>query len=389
MKNRVLAGKNLQIIFGVTLFAVMGVSSITPAFPQIIKHYGLSVKQIGYLITVFTLPGIVLSPFMGILADRYGRKPILLISLFLFGTAGFLCAFQKDYNGLLVMRFIQGTGAAALGLLNVTLIGDIYEGKDRIKAMGYNASVLSIGTASFPAVGGFLSSFEWHYAFFLPVLAIPYLLLIIIRLDTPAIHNNVSLNNYLRNVAKTVNRRNVWGLFILNILVFIILYGALLSFFPILMEERFNADSLIIGISMSMMSVTTAVSASQLGKIRNKIRSQKLLYSSSMLYAVSLILLSVAFNWPVLIGAIVIFGIGHGFLIPNIQTILVSLAPLSERAAFMSINSMVLRIGQTLGPLTVAFFYIDKNIQPVFWFTAFVALIMIVLIRTMVGDPDK
>ena len=64
--------KNLQIIFSVTLVAVLGIASITPAFPKIAQSLHLSETQAAYLISVFTLPGIFLTPFAGILADRFG-----------------------------------------------------------------------------------------------------------------------------------------------------------------------------------------------------------------------------------------------------------------------------------------------------------------------------
>ena len=379
---------NLYIIFSITLFAVMGVASITPAFPQIIKHYNLSVHQIGYLITVFTLPGIFLSPFIGILADRYGRKTILFPSMLIFGVAGFLCAFQNNYQNLLMMRFFQGVGAASLGSLNITLIGDLFDGKKRIKTMGYNASVLSIGTASFPAIGGLLASFDWQYAFYLPVIILPFAFVVLFRLQTPNVRTNISLREYLGNAWKTINRKKVWGLSLVNILVFIILYGAFLSFFPILMESRFQANSLVIGITMSLMSLTTAISSSQLAKVRNRVTSHTLLYFSSLGYAISLAILSFATDWIMLIIGISLFGIAHGFFIPNIQTALVGMAPLSERAAFMSVNSLVLRIGQTLGPIVAALFYINQNIQSVFLLSAIIALVMIVIIKTMVGKID-
>jgi len=379
---------NLYIIFSITLFAVMGVASITPAFPQIIKHYNLSVHQIGYLITVFTLPGIFLSPFIGILADRYGRKTILFPSMLIFGVAGFLCAFQNNYQNLLMMRFFQGVGAASLGSLNITLIGDLFDGKKRIKTMGYNASVLSIGTASFPAIGGLLASFDWQYAFYLPVIILPFAFVVLFRLQTPNVRTNISLREYLGNTWITINRKKVWGLSLVNILVFIILYGAFLSFFPILMETRFQANSLVIGITMSLMSLTTAISSSQLAKARKRVTSHTLLYLSSLGYAISLVILSFAVGWIMLIIAISLFGIAHGFFIPNIQTALVGMAPLSERAAFMSVNSLVLRIGQTLGPIVAALFYINQNIQSVFLLSAIIALVMIVIIKTLVGKID-
>src|SRR5918997_1140204 len=165
--------KNLLIIFAVTLMGLLGVSSITPAFPKIVKELNISPQDIALLVTVFTFPSIVLTPILGVLADRFGRKKILVPSLILFGIAGVACAFAHDFNLLLILRFLQGIGAASLNSLNVTIIGDLYSGQERTAAMGYNASVGSIGTSSYPVVGGAIAGLGWNYPFMLPILAIP------------------------------------------------------------------------------------------------------------------------------------------------------------------------------------------------------------------------
>ncbi len=61
---------NLQVLWGVTLMAVPGTSSVTSAFPTIVRELGVSSGQVGLLITVFTLPGIVMTPILGVLSDR-------------------------------------------------------------------------------------------------------------------------------------------------------------------------------------------------------------------------------------------------------------------------------------------------------------------------------
>lgn len=88
-----LKDRNLYVIFSITLMAVMGVSSITPAFPKISEELNITKNQVGYLISVFTLPGIVLTPFLGVLADRLGRKAILVPALMLFGILSAFCVF--------------------------------------------------------------------------------------------------------------------------------------------------------------------------------------------------------------------------------------------------------------------------------------------------------
>ena len=105
---RVYRDRNLRIVFAVTLMGVLGVASITPAFPRIIRDLHLAHGQIGLLITVFTFPGIFLSPFLGVLADRFGRKRILVPSLVLFALSGGACGLAKGFHLLLVLRFCQG-----------------------------------------------------------------------------------------------------------------------------------------------------------------------------------------------------------------------------------------------------------------------------------------
>ena len=115
---------NLQIVFGITLMAVLGVSSISPAFPTIEKEFRVPAQDIGLLITIFTVPGVLLTPVLGVLGDRVGRRKVLVPSLMLFGVAGAACSLVRDFNSLLVLRFFQGVGAASLGSLNVTIIGE-------------------------------------------------------------------------------------------------------------------------------------------------------------------------------------------------------------------------------------------------------------------------
>ena len=335
----------------------MGVASITPAFPSTIKHFGITPTQVTLLITIFTLPGIFLAPVVGILADRLGRKTILIPSLFLFGIAGLGCFFTKDWHILLVLRFFQGIGGASLGMLNITLIGDLYDGPRRGEIMGYNASVLSIGTATYPAVGGALALAGWQFPFLLTFLAIPTALFVIFWLKNPEPNKKQNLKEYLKRTWKNINKKTVWGLFIINILVFVVLYGAYLSYFPQMMEERMQATSLYIGLFMSGFSVVTAITSSQLKKINRLLKPKMQLYISFLLYMTSMLLLAFANQWWQLLLPIIAFGLAHGMIIPGIQTLLVGFAPISERAGFMSINGMVLRIGQTIGPVIIGIFY--------------------------------
>jgi MFS transporter, ACDE family, multidrug resistance protein len=101
---------------------------------------------------------------------------------------------------LLALRFLQGMGAAALGTLNVTVIGDIYDGRERSNALRYNCSVLSVGTASYPAIGGLLATFGWFYPFAFPFAAISIAIVVMFSLHNPEPRNDDRLRDYFGSV---------------------------------------------------------------------------------------------------------------------------------------------------------------------------------------------
>lgn len=380
--------KNVIIIFGITLIAVMGISSITPAFPGIIRYFGISTHQVGWLIAAFTLPGVFLTPVTGILADRLGRKLVLVPSLFIFGIAGFLCSFTRDFHSLLFFLFLEGIGAAGLSSINITLIGDLYSGEKRTALMGYNASILSIGTAAYPALGGFIAALGWQYIFYLPLLAIPLGIFVIFGLTNPEPKDHRKMSEYFRQIWEKINQRSVWGLFLVNMLVFVLLYGAYLTYFPILLSERLNATSVHIGLTMSVMSLVTAATSSQLGHINKKFRSKTILLFGVSFYFLSMLLLLVSQSWIQVVVSVMVFGLGHGLLIPSVQNLLVGFASIKERAAFMSVSSMVLRVGQTIGPLLIGVFYSVGGLQGSFVAGAVVAMMMFGVVAGMVERAD-
>jgi ACDE family multidrug resistance protein len=375
-KKKLYRDKNLQVIFAITLMAVLGVSSITPAFPEIMRQLDITSTDVGLLITSFTLPGVILSPFLGILADRFGRKRILVPSLFLFGIAGTACAFTRDFHTLLVLRVFQGIGAASLGSINSTLIGDIYSGRDRAQAMGLNASVLSIGTASYPTIGGALAILGWYYPFVLPVLALPIGIIVLMSLHNPEPGHHQGLKEYLGSTWAYLKNLKVIALFMTGVLTFIILYGAYLTYFPLLLDSSFGTSSLIIGIIMSVMSITTAAVSSQLGRICRWLSLEAIIKIAFATYALALVLIPFMPSLWLLLIPVVIFGIAHGANIPSIQTTVAGLAPLEYRAAFMSLNSTMLRLGQTIGPPLMSIVYLHGDIEATFFVAAGLALLV-------------
>ncbi|MDX1639847.1 MAG: MFS transporter, partial [Balneolaceae bacterium] len=312
-------------------------------------------------------------------ADRYGRKLILVPSLLVFGVAGTACAWATDFTWLLALRFLQGVGGASLGALNVTLIGDLYDGNRRITAMGYNASVLSVGTASYPVIGGVLAVVGWYYPFFLSLLAIPVGLLVLVTLRNPEPENGTGLREYFSNIWGSLQSKKVLGLFTANFLTFIMLYGAYLTFFPILIDTRFGKSSFIIGIILSGSSLVTALTSSQLGKLAARFSEAGLVVTAALIYIG--VFLSIPFidNIWLLAGPIVLFGIAQGINIPTVLNMLTHHAPTEYRAAFLSVNWTVLRGGQALGPVLLGLVYAAAGLTGTFLFTTGIAVLFVLV----------
>ncbi|MBD1933517.1 MULTISPECIES: MFS transporter [Cyanophyceae] len=379
--KNLLKDKNLLIIFAISLIAVLGVSSVTPAFPNLAKALNVAPENIGLLVTAFTLPTLLLGPIIGVLADRIGRKKIIVPSLLLFGIAGTACAFVRDFNLLLLFRLLQGIGAASLLSLSVTLIGDLYAGERRTAAMGYSASVSSIGTASYPTIGGALATIGWYYPFMLPVVAIPIALVVLFALKNPEPKGERNLREYLINARGILKNRQLAGLFIASAANFVLLYGAYVTYLPQLINDTFKAQPSTIGVILSSISVAIAFTSSQLGRLARRFRETTLIRASFVFYAIALFIVPFVTNMWLLLIPTTIFGIGLGIGFPSIQTLLAALAPREYLATVIAVNGTFFGLGQTLGPLLMGIAFGIGGIHSVFFAGVGFAIITLIVFR--------
>ena len=379
---------NLRVVFAVTLMAVLGVSSITPVLPNIATVFDRTPQSVAWVIAMFTLPGVFFTPVAGVLGDRIGRKVVLIPCLILFALAGTACGFVRSFESLLFLRFLQGIGAAALGAINVTLIGDLFSKQQRAAAMGYNAAVLSIGTGIYPAVGGGLALFAWYYPFFLPIASLPVALAVVLVLDNPEPEAEGSLREYISATLQCVWQPQVLLLFSVSVFTFILIYGPFLAYLPFLLVRSFGASPVLIGLVVSATSISTAIASFWLGSLTARFGAHRLVSFSFILYAVSLATFPLAPSLPALAVPIVIFGAANGLNIPSFLTMLTGFAPIEHRAAFMSLNGMVLRLGQTLGPILAGVVVVVAGIEGSFYAGAALAVVMFVVLAAWLR-PDS
>jgi len=378
---------SLYVVFGIALMAVLRADSVAPALPDIGAALRRSSESVGLLITVFALPSVFLTPVLGILADRWGRKRILVPSLVLLGLAGSACSLARSFDVLLILRFVQGVGAASLSMLNITLIADLYSGRQRTTAMGYNAAVRSIGSTLFPILGGALAMLGWRYPFALSLLAIPVGVLVLFGLENPKPRNAQNLAPYLGQAWRSLKDRRAVGVSLSGCVVFVTMFGAYLAYFPFLLVGAFGASPLVIGLMVSGRSIVNALIASQLGRLTRICTESTLLKAAFVLYALAFVMIPSVPSLSVMAIVTILLGTAEGLYWPSNQSLLGSLAPMEHRAIFMSINDMILKVGQTLGPLLMGLMVSMHEARGAFYAAAGLSLAAFALTALLVRPP--
>ncbi|ESA37911.1 arabinose efflux permease family protein [Leptolyngbya sp. Heron Island J] len=376
---------NLQIVISITLMELLGTMSVNPALPGIVQAFNLSPQQIGWVTTAFVIPIAIGAPICGVLADRFGRKTLLVPSLFLFAIAGIACAFAPSFQLLLVGRFLQGVGAASLEALALALLGDLYTGKQLTAAMGLNASMIGLSLAVYPLLGGGLASMEWRYTFALPLLAflVGIWLWRSLRLPQQEQSSDFDFKVYLRTIWGSIRRGRVIRLIFIVVALFVLLFGAYLTYIPTV-AASLGASEIVIGILLASMALSFALISSQLGLFARSFSELTLIKISFLVYTLALVITpAIEHIWMLLIPSI-LFGIAHGIVFPTTQALLAELAPNTHRAGFMAVVAIAVPLGQAMGPLLGGLAFSAWEIRGVFYAGSLFAISTFILLNYLI-----
>jgi MFS family permease len=212
-ETKVYRNRNFQIVCAASLTGMMMAAMVVPAFQTMVEALGVSEQSIGLLISVYTLPNFLFAPVAGVMADRLGRRRLLIPALFLFGIFGGACALAPDFKTLLILRGLQGIGGAPLMGVPGAIIGDLFSGQKRAEAMGLNTTAMYAGYVVYPILGGALAGFGWNYVFLPFLIAIPVGLIALVSLRCPEPENKQSLKDYLGDALRYLRSLKVLWLF--------------------------------------------------------------------------------------------------------------------------------------------------------------------------------
>jgi MFS family permease len=167
------AAQGLILLLPCTL-SVMGIVVLIPVLPHLMQHFQ-DVPNYQYLIQggVLTMPALctaVFSPLAGWLADRFGRRRILIRSMVIYGVVGIAPAFLDNLYAIIATRVAVGMCEAMIMTVSTTLIGDYFSGHAREKWLASQTAVASLSSLALILIGGVLGSlYGWRGPFFVYV----------------------------------------------------------------------------------------------------------------------------------------------------------------------------------------------------------------------------
>lgn len=156
----------LSILLGNLFIAFLGIGLVIPVMPTLMNELGLTGSAVGYLVAAYAIAQMIGSPFAGRWVDHYGRKPMILIGLFIFAFSEALFGIGKSIFVLFVSRILGGISAAFIMPAVTAFIADITSKSERSKALGFMSAAINTGFIIGPGLGGFLGEISIRLPFF-------------------------------------------------------------------------------------------------------------------------------------------------------------------------------------------------------------------------------
>jgi len=158
----------LAVMLSTALIAV-DATVISTAVTSVVEELG-GFESFPWLFSIYLLSITVLVPVYSKLGDMLGRKPVILFGIAVFLLGSILCGAAWDMTSLIVFRALQGIGAGAISPMSMTILGDIYDLKERARVQGYIGAVWGTASVVGPALGAvFAMAHAWRFIFFINI----------------------------------------------------------------------------------------------------------------------------------------------------------------------------------------------------------------------------
>ncbi len=332
MKNNHLAVASL-LMLGVYFANFMRV----PIMPLYAKALGASIFEVGLVSASFMVIAAILAIPFGLFSDMFGRKRLVIIGMFMSGTASFLLFFARTPFQLMLYYMLAGFGIAAFTPSMVSFVGDIAGGRMG-RSYGWFMSAMQVGMASGPAAGGYIAgAFDFHHVFLFSgiVMAFAFLFGLMYfpaHTEKPRAVNTAEVKEAFASVTRNNRVTSGW----LAIFSTALAFGVFMPFFPLYVRDL-GFSALFIGVLFAVQSLLNATARVPFGYLSDKLgRREPFVTLGIFSFAFTMALLAYSRTQVSLIGIAILIGLTMGVTSTAISTLIAEAAPPKNRGLAMS-----------------------------------------------------
>ncbi len=350
MRTKIYIAFILGFIGFVTSF---GAHIVTVNLPTYAKGVGIGLAMIGVLIAIYDLAEIVSKPIFGAIADRQGMKRTMIVGIVVFIFASLLYLIVPP-TLLLLVRFLQGVGAAALSAVSLALVATYFKG-NRGRAYGIYNAIKGAGYVISPMVGGYLV-FKSNFSSIFIASAAVGILALIFALFLPKIKNSgretldddddFSFKAFIK-----VFRDPTLFPWYLVIVINMFFVGILFGFLPVYVSSL-GYTPLQSGLIISVVALSYLLIQPIAGMLADKKNPVTLIKIGLIMSALSVIFIPFTHGIS-LIFLSILAGIGVGTVWTNSDTLMSTLAKEGKLGETMGIAGSFKEFGDMVGPLLI------------------------------------
>jgi MFS family permease len=341
---------NLLVLFTAGLLFWSSIAALLPTLPLYIADIGATSQQIGIVMGSFAIGMLVFRPWCSNLADRRGRKIVLLIGMSAVAMAPLGYIFATDIAPLMVLRAFHGLSMAAFGTAYIALVGDLAPVQNRGEVISYMSLVNPIGVAIGPALGGYLQAVAGYTPLFLLSAALGFVGMFCLI----PIVNPTGEEKHGDNEEKDV----FWGLLltprvrvpaIVMLLIGMVL-GTLHTFVPLFIQS--TGVDLNPGLFYTVGAIASFLVRLFIGRGSDKYGRGLFITISLIAFTCAMIGIWLAHNAPILLASAFVQGAASGTVIPMMAAMMTDRAQPHERGRIFGVSLVGFDIGIAIaGPI--------------------------------------
>ena len=343
--------RNLTILLGSTT-TVLAATIIAPALPEMAAVFQDSPNADFLVRLSLTMPALfiaIAAPFAGLLLDRWGRKPVLITALILYGLAGTSGYFLNSLIAILVSRALLGLAVAGIMSGFTTLILDYFSGPKLNQFMGYQGAFIGLGGMVFLVVAGFLADIGWRFPFLVHLFAFAILPGVLFAIDEPEPQVNATPHSTAPEKVAFPWRTltPIYAISFVGMMIFFI-FPVQLPFYLTAGNEVSNSQ---VGLALSMQTVSSVIIALQYQRLKARLSFHAIFGLIFFAFGINHAMLALTNNYSVAIIALLIGGLGIGLFPPNNSVWLASVTPPTLRGRAVGGMTSALFLGQFFTPI--------------------------------------